>query len=428
MMRITVGMKISLGFFVILLMVIFLGGNAYLSLRSIQGNTEAIFWANRNKDLQSHIINDYLSAVLAVRGFVSYGDEKFCQQAEEHIFGSLEKQKQLLEIVPPDRKEDVEELIRVTNQYRSLLLVELFPVVRAQQEQLQKGDIEQAKKLKEDTFAIAKKMIPLTEHITKKLETYSAENEQIAEANIASTQEKVTFYVTLAFISTALTTILGVVLAFIFTRMIYKPITRMVSGARRLAGGDLRQSMDILGQDEFAELARAFNEMQSALKNVINDIKSSSTRLNESSLQLSMAADQSARASKQVSESMVTVSQGAEDQLHSVNDASTVVDYISAGMQQIANHVGEVSSLSNQMANLAQEGGKAVNAAISQIGSLEKTVTHSAQVVSHLGQRSKEISQIVDLISGIAEQTNLLALNAAIEAAHAGIMDVVLLS
>lgn len=52
--------------------------------------------------------------------------------------------------------------------------------------------------------------------------------------------------------------------------------------------------------------------------------------------------------------------------------------------------------------------------------SIWKTVDNSAQVVAELGERSKEIEQIVEAISGIASQTNLLALNAAIEAARAG--------
>ncbi len=51
---------------------------------------------------------------------------------------------------------------------------------------------------------------------------------------------------------------------------------------------------------------------------------------------------------------------------------------------------------------------------------IEDTVNTSASVVAKLGERSKEIGQIVDTISGIASQTNLLALNAAIEAARAG--------
>ena len=40
--------------------------------------------------------------------------------------------------------------------------------------------------------------------------------------------------------------------------------------------------------------------------------------------------------------------------------------------------------------------------------------------MAKLGERSKEIGNIVEVISGISGQTNLLALNAAIEAARAG--------
>lgn len=72
------------------------------------------------------------------------------------------------------------------------------------------------------------------------------------------------------------------------------------------------------------------------------------------------------------------------------------------------------------MVDRANDGGQTIELAIAQMGKIETTVNSSAQVVSKLGERSKEIGQIVATISGIAGQTNLLALNAAIEAARAG--------
>jgi methyl-accepting chemotaxis protein len=97
-----------------------------------------------------------------------------------------------------------------------------------------------------------------------------------------------------------------------------------------------------------------------------------------------------------------------------------VVEQISASIQQAAGTTNEVAVQSAQAAAKANDGSKSVNKAISQMAQIEQTVNTSAKVVAELGERSKEIGQIVDAISGIAGQTNLLALNAAIEAARAG--------
>ena len=93
---------------------------------------------------------------------------------------------------------------------------------------------------------------------------------------------------------------------------------------------------------------------------------------------------------------------------------------MSAGIQQVAVNANAVSGMADKTTNAASQGDKAVDAAINQMKNIERSVSSSAQVVAKLGERSKEIGQIVDAISGIAGQTNLLALNAAIEAARAG--------
>ncbi len=57
---------------------------------------------------------------------------------------------------------------------------------------------------------------------------------------------------------------------------------------------------------------------------------------------------------------------------------------------------------------------------IESMSSLLGTVEQAAGTVAKLGEDSKQIGTILEVIRGVAEQTNLLALNAAIEAARAG--------
>lgn len=114
------------------------------------------------------------------------------------------------------------------------------------------------------------------------------------------------------------------------------------------------------------------------------------------------------------------VAHGTKSQASSIESAVVIIEQTSAGIRHIAANSNAMLGMAEKTTSAAAQGDKAVAAAIQQMASIEKSVSGSAQVVATLGERSKEIGQIVDAISGIAGQTNLLALNAAIEAARAG--------
>ena len=206
-----------------------------------------------------------------------------------------------------------------------------------------------------------------------------------------------------------------------FARQIARPIILLEGAANKIAGGDLSQSsLDIHSNDEIGRLAQSFELMSRNVRSLIRQISSNAEQLAASSEELTASAEQSAQASNQVAISMTDVAEGANAQLAAATDASAVVEELSAGIEQIAANANMVSSHSEQAADKAQRGGDAVDKAVNQMAQIEHTVNTSAEVVTKLGERSKEIGQIVDAISGIAGQTNLLALNAAIEAARAG--------
>ena len=224
-------------------------------------------------------------------------------------------------------------------------------------------------------------------------------------------------------------TIVSILLAFgvalvigtIFSNKISKQIVTVAENAEEIAKGNLKNGkFGNNSKDEIGQLGRAFKTMTDNLIQLIQQVSLSSTQVAASSQQLSAGAEESAQASQQVAVSIMEVSVGAEKQLNAVNETSAVVQQMSAGIQQMLENAKIVVSSSEKTAFSAIEGSQAIERTIQQIFNIEKTVTGSANVVMNLGERSKEIGQIVDTISGIAAQTNLLALNAAIEAARAG--------
>lgn len=209
-------------------------------------------------------------------------------------------------------------------------------------------------------------------------------------------------------------------IAIAIANRIVKPIKSLVQSVGLVAAGDLTQKVDITSSDEIGTLAADFNRMAGQLRSLITKVNNLAQSVAASSEELTASADQSAQVANQVAISITEVAQGMEQQLNAVNDTSTIVEQISAGVEEVAASSNSVAASSDETSIAAKEGGKAIESAVAQMKMIEDTVAETSTRVSKLGDRSKEIGQIVDTISTIASQTNLLALNAAIEAARAG--------
>ncbi len=245
--------------------------------------------------------------------------------------------------------------------------------------------------------------------------------DKLVEAKRLDYQQKSKQSIIYTIISILLACGVSLVFGIVLSNKISKQIVAVAESAEEIARGNLKiGQFENTSKDEIGQLSRAFKIMSDNLIHLVQQVSLSSTQVAASSQELSAGAAQSAQASQQVASAIMEVSEGAEKQLQAVNETSSVVQQMSAGIQQMLGNAKIAVDSSERTASSAIVGSQAIDRTIQQIFNIEKTVTGSAEVVAKLGERSKEIGQIVDTISGIASQTNLLALNAAIEAARAG--------
>ncbi|NLV91945.1 MAG: hypothetical protein GX030_06085 [Firmicutes bacterium] len=169
-----------------------------------------------------------------------------------------------------------------------------------------------------------------------------------------------------------------------------------------IASGDLTKNLPeklLAKGDELGEIAQATERMRVSIRNILNDVTQASLETANSSQELSAATEQTSASIEEV--------------------ASTANEFASTVQAMHENAQAMVESASAISATAAQ-GTDSVEEAVATTRELKDTMVGIAEVVETLGEQSKEIGQIVEVITGIADQTNLLALNAAIEAARAG--------
>lgn len=380
-----------------------------IKLNGIEKNIESI----KNQELTAlekvnTLSYNTLNRVSVLRGYFLTGESFFLEMYEQ---GKKENQlieEQLLkEADDGEEKKLARELKEADDRYTASVEKRLIPLMKAGKREealaLMKGDLNQETTVLFD--------------LSNNYKDVSNTNMQVTFAEAIDNAKNA---VKIAILAAILSTILGIAIGSYSARQIIRPINQLSGIAEKVATGNLTFVADTDRKDEIGALAISFNTMIGQLKGLIRQIGINAEQVAASSEELTANAQQSAQAADQVAHSITDVAEGAVEQLKTATSASAVVENISASIEGIAVTIEDVASQSIKTAGKAKEGGVALNRAVEQMKKVEKTVNTSAEVVVNLGQRSQEIGQIVDTISGIAGQTNLLALNAAIEAARAG--------
>lgn len=217
--------------------------------------------------------------------------------------------------------------------------------------------------------------------------------------------------------------LLGIII-FMITIRIVQRIKQVDRIAEQLADGDFTvdtaSMLKTASADEIGNLLKSFHHMSTNLRELIIKLTSSAEQVATAAEQMTENSHQSAEAAGSVAAAITQVAQGSEEQVIAVHKASQVIENMSTGIEEVAVTANKMAGTADQATQATTEGQATVDKAITQMDNVGKGARQAQDVAKELENGSKQIGQIVELISSIAGQTNLLALNAAIEAARAG--------
>ncbi|SDM62780.1 methyl-accepting chemotaxis protein [Acetanaerobacterium elongatum] len=216
-----------------------------------------------------------------------------------------------------------------------------------------------------------------------------------------------------------------------FRKNVADKITEAVAAANALATGDIEISLQADRKDEIGELAVAFNEMVSSIKE--------QAAVAEEIAQGNLTVEYTPRSEKDVMGlSFVRIVDGLNDIFGTIKET---VSQVNAGAEQVAGGSQALSQGATEQASSVEELAATVTTISNQVHSNADSASNARalsvkaghEVESGNGQMGRmiaamndinhssvQISRIIKVIDDIAFQTNILALNAAVEAARAG--------
>jgi len=401
-----IGTRLSLGFGILLALMLAVGGYGIKEIKSLQGDINLLVEDRMVKVEQVNVLIDQINIVArAIRNLII--DDNKDHQANElgRIAEARKTAGSMLEQLNKSIKSDkgAALLKKITTDIRPVFsrhLEAIIEFIKGEQtlraKMLLLGDYRQ---IQATYLQTAEELIAL------QMDTAKASGKEAEEQARTATR----LITLLLFV--ALT--LSLTLAFFIVRSITGPVRRASTLAATMAKGDFTTKLDLDQKDEIGLMAGALNTMAGQLAAMIRDIVGGVNRLTTSSNDLAAVSKQLSAAAKDTSNRAATVAAATEEMSANIQSVSAAMEQSTSNVNMVASSTEEMTATVGEIAQNAEKARTISEGAVNQS-------RLTSEKMAALGESARKIGRVTETITEISEQTNLLALNATIEAARAG--------
>ncbi|MFB2855943.1 HAMP domain-containing methyl-accepting chemotaxis protein [Aeromonas allosaccharophila] len=201
--------------------------------------------------------------------------------------------------------------------------------------------------------------------------------------------------------------VLGMLVAWLFSRRLTRDIASLVTRAGQVADGRLAaRPLPITGQDELGVLTGSINRMSAQLRHLVGELQG--------------AVGQVETACHDVGCTTGAIVSDLTAQDQQVDAVAVAIDQMSMRARDVVDNIACAVDSAHQVQQQTRQGQITLERMTDTMQQIAAMIGQANEAMGLLEQQSEQVGQITEVIATIAEQTNLLALNAAIEAARAG--------